>query len=326
IKVVSWNLMGLERIAVEARTSAALDHLRERFGESPSHLIIMFQEVTSRVIRAIMDHPWAQRHFILSNIEGPVSRFHDTPGSDSFVLREIDWQAGHYCTLILVSRALPILDCFRVPLTTRMARDVLVVDIWSDSAQSNSQHDVLRLCTTHLESLYDKPGMYRPGQLARISDILKGVPGVPGSGRVIGGLVGGDMNSIEKEEHEYHRAPEIVLNDVWEDIPPPSPPVLKPFKKDLTYGRDRGNTWGYQSKGPRGRKRLDKFFYTGSLLTVPVAEAQDTVGRLGRMGVGLKTEADVWELDLWVSDHFAITVGIKVRAPHVEQGALGSSP
>ncbi|KAK5651400.1 hypothetical protein OQA88_12557 [Cercophora sp. LCS_1] len=192
-----------------------------------------------------------------------------------------------------------------------MGRDALVVDIWSGSARTDAKRNTIRLCTTHLESLYDKFNRYRPRQLARVSQILKAGSGVSGSGRVIGGLVGGDMNSFEKDEREYHRTPEIDLNDVWEDVPPPPTPVRRPFKKDLTFGRDRGNAWGYQSNGKRPYKRIDKFFYTGSLAAVPVAEADDIVGTFGRMGVGLKTEADVW-----VSDHFAITVGVKARGAH----------
>jgi hypothetical protein len=40
---------------------------------------------------------------------------------------------------------------------------------------------------------------------------------------------------------------------------------------------------------------MDKFLYTGSVETVALDEAQDVMGRLGRLGIGLKTELDVWE-------------------------------
>jgi hypothetical protein len=40
---------------------------------------------------------------------------------------------------------------------------------------------------------------------------------------------------------------------------------------------------------------MDKFLYTGSLETVALDKAQDVMGRLGRLGIGLKTELDVWE-------------------------------
>lgn len=181
--------------------------------------------------------------------------------------------------------------------------------------------------------------------------------------KIVTELVGGDINSIEISEHEFHKRDDIDLKDVWEDIPAPPIPKLKPFQKDLTYGRARGNTYGYQSEKYRTRRGLDKFFYTGSPETVPLSEVDDVTGKLGRLGIGLKTEVNAWEwtqerwivkganlsnvstkqvteyrpLDnklfserrlihpdvakkeliqvkhqCWVSDHFAITVGVKV--------------
>ena len=38
------------------------------------------------------------------------------------------------------------------------------------------------------------------------------------------------MNAIDRSEHDYHKAPEVGLNDVWEDAPPPPLPILKPFR------------------------------------------------------------------------------------------------
>lgn len=40
---------------------------------------------------------------------------------------------------------------------------------------------------------------------------------------------------------------------------------------------------------------MDKFFYTGSIETVALNEAQDVSGRLGRLGIDLKTEVEAWE-------------------------------
>jgi tyrosyl-DNA phosphodiesterase 2 len=170
-----------------------------------------------------------------------------------------------------------------------MERDVLTVDIPISypGGKSRSSRKILRLCTTHLESLWEEEGKeLRPRQLAVISRLLK-------STQVIGGLVGGDMNSISAIDAASHRADDVDLCDVWEDIPPPPIQVLKPFQKDLTLGRARGNTWGYQSRGSRTRKRLDKFFYTGSVDMVVLAELQDFAGKIGRLGIGLKTKVDV---------------------------------
>ena len=99
---------------------------------------------------------------------------------------------------------------------------------------------------------------------------------------------------------------------------------------------------------------MDKFFYTGSVDTEALSEAQDLSGKGGRLGIGLKTKVEVLAckstrfrvlrgkeveeryetfydiekeqlysrlgcgyvrktIDGWVSDHFGIAVGIKVR-------------
>lgn len=42
---------------------------------------------------------------------------------------------------------------------------------------------------------------------------------------------------------------------------------------------------------------MDKFLYTGSIETVAIHEVQDITGRLGRLGIGLKTEVEAWEYE-----------------------------
>ncbi|KAL8786740.1 MAG: hypothetical protein Q9195_008074 [Heterodermia aff. obscurata] len=151
--------------------------------------------------------------------------------------------------------------------------------------------------------------------MAQISALMKAPP--TRCGRIVAGLVGGDMNTISQLDAASHKAENVELRDIWEDISPPPIPQLKPFQKDLTLGRARGNTWGYQSRGPRARKRLDKFFYTGSADTVPLLEAQDLTGKIGRLGIGVKTKVEVCEyeqkgiykvgrgrwVEKWVTDH-----------------------
>lgn len=174
-----------------------------------------------------------------------------------------------------------------------MGRDALVVDIpvLNPGGQTRSI-ECLRLCTTHLESLW--PGKaYRPGQLALISALLKGTLAM--DSKIIAGVVGGDMSAIDGTEHDFHKAGDVDMKDVWEDVPAPSVPARKPFRKDLADGRARGNTWGYQSKAKRNGKRMDKFFYTGLLRPVVLGEAQDVTGRFGPIGMGLKTEVEAWE-------------------------------
>jgi len=291
LKVVSWNI-DWSSAGTEARATAALEHLQRLFGEVQDPFVAMFQEVRRESLQVILENPWVQRNFVLSNTKAPESLYTNIPG-DSFLFKRLDWRAASYFSLLMISRNLAIENCFRVPFVTKMGRDALVVDIPVFSSRERTESkECLRLCTTHLESLWSGKA-YRPGQLGLISTLLKGVPTM--KSRIVAGLVGGDMNAIDRPEHDFHRAIDVDLQDAWEDIPAPPMPVLKPFQKDFSYGRARGNTWGYQSNKSRERKRMDKFLYTGSLETVALDEAQDVMGRLGRLGIGLKTELDVWE-------------------------------
>ena len=331
LRVVSWNIdfMAPRRAS---RASAAMAHLKEVFGDSPPPLVIMLQEVHSQSLEAILSHSWIRNNFVLSNVEAP----------------------SRYFTLMMVSQQVQAETWFRMPLPSKMERDALVVDIPVLPPGKEPKHtsQILRLCTTHLESLPEAEGQERrPLQLSQISALLK-APATTHA-QIIAGLAGGDMNPISPIDAASHEAEDVRLRDVWEDTPAPPIPLLKPFQKDLTYGRARGNTWGYQSGGPRARKRLDKFFYTGSAETVSLSEAQDLTGKIGRLGIAVKTMVEVWEsermelliikdkpvrksvvrhvdldsprrqkflkngvrkeIDTWVSDHFGITVGFRVH-------------
>lgn len=351
LKVVSWNI-DWSSAGAEARATAALEYLEGLFGELQDPFVVMFQEVCGESLQAILENPWVQRNFFLSNIEAPESRYTHIPG-DSFVMKCLDWRAVSYFPFLMISRNLAIESCFRVPFVTMMGREALVVDIPLFSSREQTEpKECFRLCTTHLESLWLGAG-HRPGQLGLISTLLKGATTI--KSRIVAGVVGGDMNAVNRSEHDLHRAIDVDLQDAWEDVPAPPIPVLKQFQKDFSYGRARGNTWGYHSKQSRTRKRMDKFLYTGSLQTVALDEAQDVTGKLGRLGIGLKTEVDAWEeetmrlikvrgmyvekphkeyysqrqaaklrelpgrrelvhtrLNTWVSDHFGIAIGIKV--------------
>ncbi|KAI9766361.1 MAG: hypothetical protein M1840_006625 [Geoglossum simile] len=236
-----------------------------------------------------------QQNFVLTNVDPPESLYTNIPRK-SFILKHTDWRSVPYFTLMTISRHLAIVNCFRVPFVTDMGRDALVVDIpvfyprgWTQPNES------LRLCTTHLESLWGGKA-YCPSQLALTSALLKGTPTM--ESKVIAGLVGEDMNAIDRPKHEFHKASDVDPKDVWEDVLALPVPVLKPFQKDFSHGRARGNTWGYQSNSKRERKRMDKFFYTGSIETVTLNSAQDVSGRLGRLGIDLKTEVEVWESEI----------------------------
>lgn len=311
LKVVSWNICS-PTAGHEVRVTAALEHIQGLFGNLQDPIVMMFQEVCHPSLQAILQNPWVQRNFILSNTMPPESVYTNIPGN-SFILRRLDWAATPCFSLLMVSRNLAIENCFRVPFVTLAGRDALVVDIpISSSTQPNELKECLRLCTTHLESSV-KGKAYRPGQLGLISTLLKGEPKI--KSRIVAGLVGGDMNAIFWREHDFHRAIDVDLKDAWEDIPAPPIPVLKRLEKDLSYGRAKGYTWGYQSVKPHVRRRMDKFLYTGSLETVALEEAQDVTGKLGRLGIGLKIEDDGWEeetIKTWVVRGETVTKPVKM--------------
>ena len=165
----------------------------------------------------------------------------------------------------MVSRRVQPKTWFRVPFSSRMGRDALVVDILIlPSGKTPEQTSkILRLCTTHLESLWEEEGKeLRPLQLARISALMKAPPSP--CTQIVAGLVGGDMNSISQLDAASHEAENVQLRDIWEETSPLPISQRRPFPEDLTFGRAKGNTWGYQSRAKRAYKRLDKFFYTGS--------------------------------------------------------------
>jgi tyrosyl-DNA phosphodiesterase 2 len=148
----------------------------------------MFQEVRRESLQIILENSWAQRNFVLSNIDPPESLYANIPGN-SFVLKRLDWSAAPYFSLSMISTNLLIENCFRVPFVTEMGRDALVVDIPVFNLGGRTEpKQSLRLCTTHLESLWGGKA-YRPGQLGLISALLEGGPIM--KPRIVAGLVGG---------------------------------------------------------------------------------------------------------------------------------------
>src|SRR5882757_6079478 len=88
----------------------------------------MLQEVCNESLQAILENPWVQRHFVLSNVDSPESLYEDVLGR-SFVLQRLEWRATPYFTLMMISRHLSIGNCFHAPFVTELGRDALVVDI-----------------------------------------------------------------------------------------------------------------------------------------------------------------------------------------------------
>lgn len=274
-----------------------MSHLQTLFGTTPHSLVVMLQEVCLESLQALRSNSWVQQNFTLSDSDAPQS-IYDTVEGSSFVMKSAYWGSARYFSLMMIPKSFNILECFRVPLQSLMGRDALFADLEVSTSSQERPKQSIRLCTTHLECLFDgRP--YRKRQLADISQLLK--ESLVGNYKNIAGVIGGDMNAIEKWDHDIHRTLEVDLKDVWEDEPAPPIPALKPFKKDMSYGRARENTWGYHNRASRNRKRLDKSFYTGRVETVALSEVKDVTGRLRRVGIDLKTEIEGW-VNLSMSD------------------------
>lgn len=208
LKIVSWNIEWSTPDPAR-RVTAALDHLQERFGTAPGPLVVMLQEVCLKSLQALLEHPWVQRNFNLTDSTTPRS-IHDYVHGDSFVFKESYWEAARYFTLMMLPKSLRILDCFRVPFVSSMGRDALFVDIPISVRGRSKSESSIRLCTTHLESLYGGE-THRYSQLATISRLIKETRAQDHN--CIAGFVGGDMNAITPSEHDLHRRDGVNLRD-----------------------------------------------------------------------------------------------------------------
>ncbi|EEU43521.1 uncharacterized protein NECHADRAFT_82889 [Fusarium vanettenii 77-13-4] len=287
LTTASWNLNWSDPDPA-ARMLASLAHLEEKLGAEPQNLAVMLQEVSPASLCAMLGHPWVQRNFVLSNDKPPEVPRRVTLDASS-VLRQSAQRETSYFTVMMASKNLPVTACFRATLVTNMGRDVLAMDIHTLSQEETSNHqECIRLCTTHLESLFQGKE-YRRGQLAVISDLLKH-PILPGSG-IIGGVVGGDMNAIDKSEHAYHKESQVDLGDIWEDS------QMIAQQRGICQHEEGGGTWGDRSSRHRGPKRFDKFLYTGAIESLAFEDSPDCLERVRRFGAGLKTAVELWELE-----------------------------
>ena len=182
LRIISWNIdfMAPDR---KMRAHSAMTHLMELFGDPPPSSVIMLQEVHSDSLAAILEHSWVKNNFAISDVDAPEQ----------------------YFTIMMVSQHLQTERWFRFPLPTCMGRDALLVDVPTspNRGDSGDSKRILRLCTTHLESLWEPEGHeFRPRQLAQISALLK-APSRNGI-EIAGGLVGGDMNPISPLDFTCH--------------------------------------------------------------------------------------------------------------------------
>ncbi|CAG1975232.1 unnamed protein product [Fusarium graminearum] len=301
LKIASWKLLSSTPTLAALRTSAAIAHLRSIFGKNPHNLVVMLQQINQEVLEVILKDKWAQQNFVLSDKEPPyVENKVDKSGGDKG-----DLKSSQYFTIMMISRNLPISNCFRLPLESEIKTDALVVDVPLPVSENDDRsNQSLRLCTTCIES-----NELDFEQLSEVSYLLIGM--CSGEQSLVGGLVGGYLG-----EKDFHREVMKGYDDVWDDESSAVPPVSKSSQKDITSGKGKSKSKGKGNKGSphsdktRKGEQLDTFLYTGLIETVALKEAQATTGRLGRFGTGLKTKSG--SDNVGVSDHFGITVGIKV--------------
>lgn len=296
LKLVSWNInFGGPHPA--DRVAVILDYLRHKFDDHPKNLIIMFQEVCQQSALQILSTEWVQKHFATVGIDHPRVTRNGIP------------RPSLYFTCLLVYRHLGIDRSFRMSLPSDMGRDALFLDLAVCSPNLRPDTDgkkVLRLCTTHLESLSSGFELRRR-QLESIALMLK-------QDNVVAGLVAGDMNAINDKDHDLHT--QFDLKDAWEDKSSTLSSGVDTDESGSSSHLKRGHTWGYQS--PRTKwptNRLDKMMYTGAINTVPLTEFAFGTASLALLGVGLTAPFPVLDQSTpksWATDHVGIGVGVRL--------------
>jgi tyrosyl-DNA phosphodiesterase 2 len=310
LQVVSWNI-DFSNPMPKTRVAALVHYLQKSFGNNPSELVILLQEVTRLSAQQIMRTKWVQDNFIVIGHEPPRTL-------QSGIPRE-----AKYYTMVMTPRNLKLQNSFRLPLPSEMGRDALFVDLnlCSSKGRPNSTKEVLRVCTTHLESLQEGYSL-RAQQLNLISHNLDAAEDKL---RIIAGIIGGDMNAIHHSDRTLHQ--HLGLKDVWDDQVPWEGKLTRSIKENSSYSQACGHTWGYQSKSTEFfPARLDKFFYRGCVKTANLTNTQGAVEPVRRLGVGLAIDISPQKLsqghqilglegerqNLWVSDHYGICIGVKI--------------
>ena len=191
---------------------------------------------------------------------------------------------------MIVPKSIPIKSIFRVHYAqTSMERDVLFVDI------ALPQDKILRIGSTHLESLIAKPAK-RPSQLATAASYMH---------KAHGSIVGGDMNAIEPFDAKLHL--DNKLKDAY-------------LETGGEEGAEAGMTWGQMasrwSRQRFGLTRMDKLMFCGCV----EVESFETFG----MDVEVEDEEDRKKLvedksadveKAWVTDHLGVKAVFNIVVP-----------
>ncbi|KAF2177317.1 hypothetical protein K469DRAFT_697326 [Zopfia rhizophila CBS 207.26] len=161
LRVVSWNIDFASPGPTE-RVATAMEYLQTTFGDDPGQLAIVLQEVCQRSVQQILQTRWVQQNFIIAGHEPPRTFQAGIP------------RPARYFTLVMTPKSLRLESSFRMPLPSEMGRDALFVDVQlcpTNQRPNSEMKDVLRLCTTHLESLEEGTSL-RTRQLELISQKL----------------------------------------------------------------------------------------------------------------------------------------------------------
>lgn len=168
LTVISWNINS-QGLDPKARAEAILNHLEAECEKSPAKTAIMFQEVCEDSLGAILESPWVQRHFKLSDVAPPGSLYTEFWG-DSFITKRLDWERAGDFNIMMVSKDLPVSNVSRIHFMSCMGRDALTMDIpLKNHAGLSETSDVVRLCTAHLSIKYMGDWCFRMDQKALVS-------------------------------------------------------------------------------------------------------------------------------------------------------------
>lgn len=209
-----------------SRMTKGFSHLRSLIDSGPrdsTASIIYLQECIDSDIELIASHSWVRENFHLSDID--IS----------------NWQSGHYGTITLVDKRLPITSCFRVHYSqTRMERDGLFVDVRLGGK-------TVRICNSHLESMAFEPP-YRIPQMKLCAEYMR-QPGIDSA------IVAGDFNAIQDFDRTLHEV--NGLKDAYLEL------------GGQEHDAANGHTWGQQAatnlRQQFGTSRMDKVYFCGGL-------------------------------------------------------------
>ncbi|KAK4228488.1 5'-tyrosyl-DNA phosphodiesterase [Podospora fimiseda] len=262
--ILSWNI-DFQREFSEPRMKAALNHVHSLLLNNTPNTIIVFQEMEEVDLRIIQQQQWVRDGFWMTDLT-------------KMMFWGLMKQKG---TVMLISKSLNIKNVFRVHYdNTEMQRDGLFVDVELCNGR------LLRVCTTHLESLRAKIPK-RLGQMTTTAKYLK---------QADVGVVAGDMNAIQDFDSELPK--ENGLKDAY-------------LESGGVEG-DEGMTWGQMAfkiqRKQFGLTRMDKVLYCGRW-----AELKG----FGWFGEGVEVEGEDEKREMmeelgeelerpWVTDHLGV--------------------